>query len=394
MTPLEAIRLVVRRELVERIRQKSLLVSTALTLAIVVAIGVIPGVVGDDGPTTYDVGLVGDRGATTELADALERVEFGDDVSVGTRTVDDRDQAERLVAAGDLDAAIDGDRVIVEEDLGDELGAVLQLAHRSVLTREALDAAGASAQEAAAITDPAPLRTEAIDPPDAEKDDRSNLVNIGVFIVFSQIFGFGFAVASGVVEEKSSRVVEVVLAKVRPAHLLAGKIIGIGLLGFAQLLLFLAVGLGAAIAAGSVDLPPGIVGATALVLAWYVVGFALYSCLFAMAGAVASRVEELQNTSMPIQVVVMAGYFAAIFASGEPEGTVARVASFLPTFAPMVMPIRMVAGGAAWWEIVLSVVLVLVTLVIIVRLAARVYSGGALRTRGKISLRHAYAGTD
>jgi ABC-2 type transport system permease protein len=389
MSPRRAVLLVIRRELSERTRQRSFAISTAVTLLIVLAIAVLPGLLGDDGPTEYDVGLVG--GTFAALAEALPRVDLGDDVRVNVRPASDRAEAERLVAAGALDAAVDGDTVIVEEELQGELEALIQLANRDVRAQQALAAAGVSGEQAAAIVDPRPLRTFALDPPDREQDDRRGLVTFAVFLIFGQIFGYGFAVASSVVEEKASRVVELLLAKIRPSQLLTGKILGVGLLGFAQLTLFLAVGLVAATASGSVDLPPGTAGAFALVLAWFLLGFAVYSALFAMAGAVASRVEELQNTSSPITFVIMAGYVGTIAAAGDPGGAAARVMSYVPFWAPLVMPIRMAAGETSAAEVAVVVAAVVVTIVVVVRLAARIYAGGALRIRGRIKLKEALA---
>jgi len=387
LTPRRAVMLIIRRELSERTRQKSFLISTGVTLLIVLAIAVLPGLLGDDGPKTYDIGVVGAGGAP--LAEALPRVDLGSDVRVTTRTLADRAEAERLVEDGTLDAAVDGDAVVVDEELGGELEALVQLANRDVRAQQALVAAGVSGDQARAITDPPPLRTVALDPPDRERDDRRTLVTFGVFFVFGQIFGYGFAVASSVVEEKASRVVELLLAKIRPRELLTGKIIGVGALGFGQLVLFMAVGLAAATASGSIDLPPGTAGAAVLVLGWFLLGFILYSALFAMAGAVASRVEELQNTSSPITFLIMAGYIGTVAAAGDPGGAVARVTSFFPFWAPLVMPIRMAAGEATAGEVVIVTALVLVTAVVVVRLAARIYAGGALRTRGRIKLREA-----
>ena len=389
VSPRQAVSLVVRRELAERTRQKSFVISTGVTLLIVLAIAILPAL-GDDGPTTYDVGVVGVDAAP--LVDALRRTDLGSDVTVKTRVVQRRAAAERLVKDGTLDAAVDADTVIVEKELGGQLEALLQVASRDVRTQQALAAAGVSGAEADAITDPPPLRTRALDAPNEAGEDRRGLVNVGVFFVFGQIFGYGFAVASSVVEEKSSRVVEILLAKISPGQLLTGKILGVGALGFAQLLLFIAVGLGAAVASGSVDMPPGLGGALAIVLGWFVLGFALYSALFAMAGAIASRVEELQNTSSPITFLIMGGYVSAIFAISDPGGTAPRVLSFIPPFTPLVMPMRMAAGEVAAWEVVVSLALMLATVVVVVRTAGRVYAGGALRTRGRLKLREALAG--
>jgi ABC-2 type transport system permease protein len=206
-----------------------------------------------------------------------------------------------------------------------------------------------------------------------------------------QLFGFGYWVASGIVEEKSSRVVEILLAKAGPRPLLAGKVLGIGILGLAQLVLFVVVGLGLATALGSVDLPSG-TGRTAVELvAWFLLGYAVYACLFAMGGAIASRAEELQNSTGPISLVAMGGFFAAVATSGDPEGLIARIATYVPVAAPMVLPIRSAAGALPLWEAALSVVLVLLSTVLMVRLTARIYAGGVLFTRGPLKMRDALA---
>ncbi len=392
VTPMKAITLVIRRELHERTRQKSFFWSTGITLAIVLALAIIPGLSGDDGPTTYDVGIVATGSEAPPLAGALERVDLGEDTKVKTRIVADRDEARRLVDADDLDAAVDGDAVIVKDELNDKLEALLQIANRDLRTQQALAAAGVSEDEGRAITDPPPLEVVPIEPPNSERDERRTLVTFGVFIVLSQLFAYGFAVASSVVEEKASRVVELILAKIRPSYLLAGKIVGVGALGFGQLVLYFGVGLVAATAAGSIDLPPGLPAAAALVLGWFILGFAFYAALFAMAGAIASRVEELQNTTAPITFVLMGGYLAAIITAGDPGSTAARVTSYLPFSAPMVMPIRMAAGEASVVELVVSVVVVLASVAVVLRIAGRVYSGGALRLRRRVKLREALAG--
>ncbi|HEX2119616.1 MAG TPA: ABC transporter permease, partial [Acidimicrobiales bacterium] len=206
------------------------------------------------------------------------------------------------------------------------------------------------------------------------------------------LLGFGYWVASGVVEEKASRVVEILLAKAPAAQLLAGKIVGIGVLGLVQLVGFVVLGLVVASASGSVDLPPETVPVAIQVVAWFVLGFAFYSCLFAMGGALASRAEELQSTTTPLSFLAMGSFFAAIFAGGDPDGPVARVATFLPPSAPLVLPVRVAAGEVSAGTVVLSVAIVLVSIAAVVALAARVYAGGAMHLRGQLKLRAALRG--
>ena len=118
-----------------------------------------------------------------------------------------------------------------------------------------------------------------------------------MLVLFGQLLVYGIWVATGVVEEKTSRVIEVLLATVKPGHLLAGKIIGLGLLGFAQILVVTAVGLGAAAAAGAIELDGDVLTAALLALAWFVLGYAFYACAYACAGALVPRQEELQSAT-------------------------------------------------------------------------------------------------
>ena len=382
------IRLVAGREIGERIRSKAFRISAGVTLAFILAVAVIPGLVGDDGPTTYDVGVF--AAGADALAGRLPEVAALDDgVKVDVRRLAGAEEARRLVESGDLDAAVGDGQVIVDTELGDRLGFIVQEANRQVVGEAALAGAGVRGEAAARILAPEPLAVRALDPESEEDTTREGLVFVGTLLLYGQLLGFGYWVASGVVEEKSSRVVEVLLAKAPATQLLAGKVIGIGVVGLAQLVVFVVIGLLAAAATGSIDLPPETPAVAAQVIGWFVLGFALYSCLFAMAGAIASRAEELQSTTTPLTFLTMGSFFAAVSAGGSPDGTVAQIATFVPFSAPMVLPIRVAAGEIELWAIVVSVAIVLVSIVAAMRLAGRVYAGGAMHLRGQLKLRQA-----
>lgn len=127
-----------------------------------------------------------------------------------------------------------------------------------------------------------------------------------------------------------------------------------------------------------------------LVLAWFLLGCSFYSVLFAVAGAVVSRQEELQNSATPLNLVLVASFLAAISALGNPNGAIAKVASFLPPVAPLTMPVRVAGGDAAGWEIVASVLITLAAIAVLVPLAARLYAGAVLRTGARVKLRAAW----
>jgi ABC-2 type transport system permease protein len=382
------VRVLITREISERARSKAFVASSLLTLAIVVAVAVLPGLLADDDGTTYDIGVSGERARLVADALPVAARSIGDDIVVNIHEVDPAD-ADRLVRDGDLDAVLFDDEVVVHEELAGNLQLLVQATSAEVSSRAALAAAGVTGAEADAALHPEPLAVRALDPPDDDEETRDSLVFAGTIVLYGQLFGFGFWVASGLVEEKSSRVAELLLTKVSSNQLLAGKIIGIGVVGFVQLIAIVGVGLGAAVATGTVDLPPGWAGSVAMVLGWFVLGFAFYSCLFAVGGALASRAEELQTTTTPVSTIVMASFFAALAAGGDPGGTVARIATYVPSTAPLVLPIRSAAGELAWWELVASVTIVITTTVVVVRLAARAYAGAALHVRGTLKLREA-----
>ena len=389
MTRTQVVRLVATRELKERIGSKAFLVSTGVSLAIILTIAILPGLLRDDGPTTYQVGVFGERsGQLAARLPSVTALAGDDDVRVNVRRLADAEEAGRLVGAGELDAAVGDGRVVVEAELEDRLGFLVQEANRQVETEAALAGAGVDGDLARRVLEPEPLEVAPLDPPE-EESDREALVFFGTMILYGQLLGFGYWVASGVVEEKSSRVVEILLAKAPAAQLLAGKIVGIGVLGLVQLVGFVVLGLVVASASGSVDLPPETVTVALQVVAWFVLGFAFYSCLFAMGGALASRAEELQSTTSPLSMLAVGSFFAAAFAGGDPDGTVARVATFLPPSAPLVLPVRVAAGEVGVGTVILSVAIVLASIVAVVALAARVYAGGAMHLRGQLKLRSA-----
>lgn len=211
-----------------------------------------------------------------------------------------------------------------------------------------------------------------------------------MLLLFITIFTYGYWIANGVVEEKSSRVVEVVLSAIRPSHLLAGKVVGIGLLGLGQLTLLAAIGyLGSLVLA--VELPATAFAASGAVLLWFVLGYAFYGCLFAIAGSLVSKQEDLQYSQLPIMVVILAGYGAAFFQISNPDSLVARALAFVPPFTPMIMLVRIGLGEVGIVEVMIAVLVMVAATAGLVSLAARLYAGSVLRFGARTGLRDAWS---
>jgi ABC-2 type transport system permease protein len=227
-----------------------------------------------------------------------------------------------------------------------------------------------------------------------DEEERSGIAFIGTILLFVSIVTYGQWILIGVVEEKTSRVVEVILGAVQPRHLLAGKVIGIGVLGLGQLVLIAAIGLIAMRTNQQLDVPSIGVGFALTLIGWFLLGFTFYAAGYAVAGSLVSRQEDAQNASFPLTMVMLVAYFVAISAIGGEDNPVLRVLSIIPPFSAITMPVRQATGNATPVEVVLSVVLMLGAIVLMLRVGGRIYAGGLLRTGGRVKIREALRSAD
>ncbi len=262
--------------------------------------------------------------------------------------------------------------------------AVVALRIQDVLTGAGVDpGAFVAAQQVPGV--------EALDPPTDADAARFLFANIGAVLILVGIFSFGFTVLTGVIEEKQSRVVEVVLATVRPRDLLMGKVLGIGILGLAQLAVFVIAALVAAVATDRFTLPETTPTSIVLLTVWFILGYALYSTALGFLGALASRIEEASNASTPVTMIAMVSYFVAIFAViNDPAGPVAVIATFIPPAAPFVVPLRAAFDAIGPVEVALSIVVTLAAIWALFTVGARVYAGAVLQTAGRMKVRDAW----
>jgi ABC-2 type transport system permease protein len=378
------VRLVATREISTRIRDKSFIISSVVIILLIVgSIGFQVAI--NSGGEEARIGVVGDVGTLRPALEAQGKAVAVDVTVVG---LDDEAAARSAVKDGDVDGALlDADtpspQLIVEDSADGSLQAVVQGAVSQ------LSLAGQLARAGITALDVPEVAVSPLEPDSEQNGQRIVAAIIGVSLLYGLLILFGQFIAQGVVEEKSSRVVELLLATMRPWQLLAGKILGLGVLALGQMVVIIAVGVGGALAFDVVDVPGDIVGTAVSVLAWFVLGFAFYAAIFAVAASLVSRQEDLGTVLMPTTLVLVAALVIGIQAAGNPGGTLATVTSYVPGLSPLVMPVRQAAGDVALWEIPLAVVLMLIATALIVRLGGRVYAGALLRTSGKTKLREA-----
>ena len=335
MSPRRAIALVARREVVEGVRSRAWRASLAIQVALVVGIAVVSIVTSDDGgPSKRDVAVIGPEAA--RIAAQARAAEAGYGIELTIERSAGPAAARTAVRDEEVDAALVGKGLTIGESPDDALVALLQNAARVVAGKERLRAAGLSAKAAEAALEPPPLRTTEVAP--KEGKGGSGLAYLGALLLYIAIITFGYAIASSVISEKSSRVVEVILSAIRPVQLLAGKVIGVGLLGLLQIAAIGSAGIAVALLGGNVSLPSTTAETLVLVLVYFVLGYAFYGCAFAGVASLVSRQEDSQSTTAPLLVILIGSYIATNSALGDPGGSLAQIGAYLPPMAPMLVP--------------------------------------------------------
>jgi ABC-2 type transport system permease protein len=379
------VRLVAGREISTRVRDKAFVISSIIILLLVIGAMAFQVIVAS-GSSKITVGVVGGDRAVVEPVLRQQGTTLGDEITVVGLA--DEAAARRAVKDGTVDGALLGatgpaPQLLVDRSAGSELQAVVE----GTVSRLAL---GRVLTQAGVDTIAVPKTTVTALAPNADQTgERTGVAIIAVVILYTLLVLFSQFVAQGVVEEKSTRVVELLLATLRPWQLLAGKILGLGVLGLVQIVVVAVIGVVGAVAFGVVSFPAQLIGTVVAVVAWFVLGYAFYAAVFAAAASLVSRQEDLPSVITPTSMLLFAGLFISIRAATDPTGGLARVTSFIPGLSPLVMPVREAAGGVAWWEVLTAVALMLLGIAVVVRLGGRIYAGALLRTGGKTKLREA-----
>ena len=382
MARLRAIRLVAMREILERGRSRGYVLSLVFTAILLVAGFVLPSILlgNDEAPNLALVGTppAGLQGSIVAIADQY-------DLSLDISTLPDQAAADEALRAKTIDAALD-----VPSDLsGPGKLTVLEEPDERVRAITAAAVIGLRAGSDATLLNPPTI--SALEPPTEEHTTAVIFANAGIILMFIGIFTYGTWVLTGVVEEKQSRVVEVVLTTVRPRDLLMGKVLGIGLLALVQLIVLVVAGIIATSLSGRLTLPATTPYAVIQLLIWFVLGFAFYSTALGFLGSLASRVDEASNASLPVTMTATLSYLVAILVvTQEPNGVVANIMTFLPPSAPMVVPLRAALGAIEPWQVALSIVIMLFAIWALFVVGGRVYSGAVLQTGGRMKLRDAW----
>ncbi|UNX55565.1 ABC transporter permease [Georgenia sp. TF02-10] len=402
MDALSTVWMVAKREVSTRLMTKANIISMAVMLAVILVGTVVGGYFlnRDSEPDTTAVAV---DTTAAELTGPLEAAAAEQDLPLEVSTLSRTEAEERILPADDadpsLDAFVGGDpaapTLMTAEEPDEELQQVVSTAVQAyVIDTQVSELGGDPAAFRTALAQAVP-QLEVLQEDESFFDGPGYLVAvIMVTLLLFTLVSTGSTIAMGVVEEKTSRVVEILLATIRPTQLLAGKIIGIGIYGLIQILLLGGASAAAAAYLGLTDTFELDLGAALVwLVVWFLVGYLLYALLFGGFAALVSRQEDIGSVTTPLMFLMFVPFYVTMFmVTSDPDSTAVRVMSQVPFFAPFMMPVRDAFNAVTTWEMALSLAIALVTIPLLVWVAARVYRRAVLHTGGRMKVTEALKG--
>ena len=348
--------LVADREIRMRLRSKSFIISTAVLMLAILASIVISGLLSANTSATR-VAAVGTAIPVVSESGLFEVEEVG---SV--------DEAEELVRSGDVEAAV------VPDDASSSPTGVVVIG---------LEEAPTSVISALSVAPEVQL---------LEASGNDPFLSYLISVIFGVLFfmaaiTFGMTIAQSVIEEKQTRIVEILISTVPAQVLISGKIVGNSILAFAQMLLISAMAIVGLLVSGQDVLLADIGPTIGWFIVYFVAGFVLLAALFAGTAALVSRQEDLGSATSPVMTLVMIPYFGVILFNSNP--VVMAIMSYLPFSSPVAMPLRVFLGTAEWWEPLLSLGVLILSTVAAIAFGSRIYRNGLLKMGSKMKLKDA-----
>ena len=383
-TPAWAI--VTLREVMVKARDRSYLISTLVTLLLIVG-GVVFNAYMSNRGTDYTVAVTGSQGSSVvELADEAASADDGN-TTFEAVNADSPEAARALVNEGEADAALlagaDGTWTLVGgEEIDSGLRSPLSEALRLHVINTNAEAAGTSGEQLLAGSE---LSEELMDG-NAENAVLATVVGFAFsFLFYMSAIIFGMAIATSVLEEKQNRVVEILATAIPIRQLLYGKVAGNTVLAMVQLAAYGGAALLALNLTDTADMVGSIIPASGWFLVFFLAGFLILASAWAMIGSMASRSEDLNNSSTPVLTVIIAALFAGMFAKGQ----LLVIASYVPVISSVAMPIRMLSSEVPLWETFASLAVALAAAYALLRFSEKIYRRAVMQSGGALTLRKA-----
>jgi ABC-2 type transport system permease protein len=421
---LRHIRLIIKREYMERLRSPGFIIGTVLGIVGIAALAFLPQLLSLlDRDNAQKIAIVDSRnliypylpvssGSATPQAQAPDPT--GGTPSLTTQLqflradTHDPEELSQQVRDGKIAGyvTVEGERASnarltlhAKDRPSPVTNSRLLLLLTTAATQAKIQESGMTPEQAAALFAPPQYSVEPI-VGGALKDEQEAfqsiaLVYVLLILLYGTIVMYGIQVATGVVYEKSSRVMEILLTSVRPIELMIGKVLGNGLLGLTQYALWVGIGFVGLVLSGfltntegpSVDLAAIPAATLIYFLVFFVLGYLVYAALYAALGSLVNRIEEVNSITTPLTLILVSTYLLSLLALGNPDTDLIRWLSYVPFLTPMLMFIRVALGTPAFWEPLLAVVIMAASILLFAWIAAKIYRVGVLLYGKRPSMR-------
>jgi len=401
---MEKLKAIIKREYLTRVRSKGFIIGTILSPLVMSSFILVPYLVGrSGGPDNYKIAVLdqsGDGALFENLRRALEparpRQPSYELLREEIKSQEELETRQQALTQRITDKQLDGYLILPPEALRQKeikflaknagsfsLRARLQDAISKAVSERRISLEGLNADRIRELTRDVQLTV--VNERGESDRGRVMLALILVMFIYLTVLVYGVTVMRGVMEEKQSRIIEILLASVRPFDLMLGKVIGIGLVGLTQYVVWGVFGValsalsaGAAIVVSGFSLPKISVSLMFFFIVYYLLGYFLYATLYAMVGAMVSNEDDGQQAQWPITMTFAASFVAATLAMENPNGVAVTVLSLIPFFGPSMMFLRIALGSAPVWQIAVSIGLLIMTIVAVIWIAAKIYRVGVL----------------
>ncbi len=372
------------RELQTRGRSKGFLVITGLLFAAVIggalAISLLGG--GDD-PREVTIGVTGDG------LDYVEALQVGSpeiDPTVETLGAD----AEQALDEGDIEVLFDGSSLTWRRNPSLTLDTYIRGVAQEVQLTQRAAALDLGREELSQLFAPVEIEELRLDGNDEDSGVRFATAAASGFATFMLLQVWGSFIMMGVIEEKSSKVIEILLSHVKPSTLLSGKILGLGILALAQMMVVVAgLVLGLSLV-DDIEIPASVWGTVPLLVVTFLLGFGFYATAYAAIGSMVSRQEDATSAQLPAMLPLLAGYAIAASSLENPDNLAAVIGMFVPFTAPVLLPFRTAMTDVPLWQVVLSLAILAGSIVVMVKIAGRIYRYSLLRSGTRVSFVEAW----
>lgn len=385
--------LIASRELRTRLMSKAFIWTTIVLMAVIIGGGFVVNLIQHDSSVNQiSVGLTPQASTAAPLLTAIAKAG-----GLNVTTSETSEQAgTQAVRDGNLDALLiptdNGYRVVVDQKVDTTLSAVLSsLAGQRVLSQEITKLGGDPATVNTAVTG-ATVDVERLATAPEVDSGQAVAGYLAGILIFISLMTSGQLITQGIVEEKTSRVVEVLLSTVRPRQLLTGKILGIGMTGLVQVIAVVGASVGSALGFGLLQGTNLNLGTAALwIIVWFLVGFTSYAVALAAAASLVSRQEDVASVTSPITFMMMIPYIIGVtLGPWQPDTPLMVWLSYLPFTSPLVMPIRVAVGAVGTGEALIALAVNIAVIPMLVMVASRIYGNAVLHSGGRMRLRTAF----